>query len=160
MKPREISVYTHGLSDMAPWAGLARCGSPLRGEDRSSVHVQENIQRVRTWSRQPLEVTGMRAPTGLCELIACSARTACREGGGVRPHDRFQAFALHAQVVGWSHTNLADRSVHRSHCLKSVQFAFSFSPCNSLSSVETFAVAAGFWRSPGGIPSVWFRFAG
>ena len=33
MKPLEISVFTHGLSDMALWAGLAICGSPLRGED-------------------------------------------------------------------------------------------------------------------------------
>ena len=33
VKPLEISVFTHGLSDMALWAGLAICGSPLRGDD-------------------------------------------------------------------------------------------------------------------------------
>ena len=37
-------MYTHGLSDMAPWAGLAICGSPLRGEDRSSVQIQAAVQ--------------------------------------------------------------------------------------------------------------------
>ena len=33
VKPLEISVFTHGLSDMALWAGLAICGSPVQGDD-------------------------------------------------------------------------------------------------------------------------------
>ena len=144
-------MFTHGLSDMALWAGLAICGSPLQGDDvqkftfSSTSHCTACLLNKAALMRyQALQLHS--------HCTACLLNKAALI--------RYQAPEASCASDKPVRHRLCRSLVHALRRLRSVQFMFTlWLPFSSL--CETFFRCRGvFCRSPGGIPSVWFCVLG
>ena len=109
-------------SDMAPWAGLAICGSPLRGDDvqmfkfssaSANLHMGDS-GKAATW-RFMLE-----GCTGIAMLWTFAL---LRKAANWR--HRLRSLCLHVLVIPEPAWPGCSFTVHCSHCLESVQFMFT-----------------------------------
>ena len=144
-------MFTHGLSDMALWAGLAICGSPLQGDDvqkftfSSTSHCAACLLNKAALMRyQALQLHShctacllnkaalirYQAPEASCASDKPVRHRLCRSLGSRSAPTQISSIHVHA-------------------------LAAIFVSC------ETFFRCRGFFcRSPGGIPWVWFCVLG